>query len=86
MKLMIEKIPDSNALIGDLKALYEQLLRMRVEHYEIAVCGSERQLAAVQEYDQDVALPDATIHEEGRSDHRQKSISAHMNPTANKAA
>jgi ferritin-like metal-binding protein YciE len=45
-----------------------------------------RQSAALLGYDQDVALLNATIHEEGRADHRLKSVSARINPTAKQAA
>lgn len=58
----------------------------RIEHYEIAVYGTVRQFAAVLGYDRDAALLDATIHEEGRADHRLTNIAERINPTAKKAA
>lgn len=57
-----------------------------VEHYEIAAYGALRHFARVLGRDEDAALLDQTIQEEGRADQRLTSIAERVNPTAKKAA
>jgi len=57
-----------------------------LEHYEIAAYGTVRHFARVLGHDEDAALLDQTLQEEGRTDHRLTSIAERVNPAARKAA
>jgi ferritin-like metal-binding protein YciE len=58
----------------------------RVEHYEIAAYGAVRQWARILGRNEQVALLDQTIKEEGHADHLLTSIADHVNVGADKAA
>ena len=58
----------------------------RVEHYEIAAYGAVRQWARILGRNQQVALLDQTIKEEGHADKLLTSIADHVNVGADKAA
>ena len=58
----------------------------RVEHYEIATYGAVRQWARILGRNEQVALLDQTIKEEGHADHLLTSIADHVNVGADKAA
>ncbi len=57
-----------------------------VEHYEIAAYGTVRHFARVLGRDEDAALFDQTLQEEGRTDHQLTNIAERVNPAAGKAA
>jgi ferritin-like metal-binding protein YciE len=57
-----------------------------VEHFEIAAYGTARHFARVLGRDEDAALLDQTLQEEGRTDHRLTAIAERINPAARKAA
>ena len=57
-----------------------------IEHYEIAAYGSVRHFARVLGRDDDAAMLDQTLQEEGRADHRLTAIAERINPSARKAA
>ncbi len=57
-----------------------------IEHYEIATYGTARHFARVLGHEEDEALLDQTLQEEGRADHRLTGIAERVNPSARKAA
>jgi ferritin-like metal-binding protein YciE len=58
----------------------------RVEHYEIAAYGAVRQWAHILGKNEQAALLDQTIKEEGHADHLLTGIASRINVEADKAA